>query len=241
MYLIKLAVLVSTFHCTEGLLVLEHYPKANHLVTKLGIGKSILSCSVESDRPFKLEWYKDGKAINLTKQPPWSYPFSDASGLSLVQWPYLNNLSRGVYECRASNGVDLTVSHKVKFTPIIEKHLPLGFPVIAKRLPPLQRYPKNHYGTNITLHCNAAGKGALDIGWFIDYEPFHKRRDVWKKGEGFDYWFSQDNTTLKIYNLKKMKSSFISCFLSNEIGIQEAGRFHLYSIPPEQTNNSTQS
>ena len=75
-------------------------------------------CEVESDRSYELKWYKNGKEISSETRPPWPYPYVDGTGTTLVQWPYMNNMSRGIYECKATNGVDPPVSRKIKFTPV---------------------------------------------------------------------------------------------------------------------------
>ena len=79
----------------------------------------MLSCEIESDRPFTLKWYKNGNELDPKKYgSPWHFAFDDNSGLSLVQWPYIRNLSRGLYKCVGSNGHDPDVQHEVRFTPI---------------------------------------------------------------------------------------------------------------------------
>ena len=100
-----------------GKLTLKHYPTGTDLEVILHFGRSIITCEVESDRPFKLQWYRNGKLLALKKPPPFHYPYADGSGASLVQWPYINGMSKGTYECRATNGFDSPVSYKVKFTP----------------------------------------------------------------------------------------------------------------------------
>lgn len=105
---------------TLGKLVLHYFPKGTDLKVQYQVGRSLLMCRVESDRKFKLEWFKNGKLLNFEgdlQKPPLPFPFADGSGLSLVQWPYLYNFSRGVHECRASNGIDPPVSHTVNFQP----------------------------------------------------------------------------------------------------------------------------
>lgn len=74
-------------------------------------------CEVESDEDFKLKWYKDGKEISAKTRPPWQFHFPDNSGTTVVQWPYVKNLSRGTYKCEATAGKK-TLSHTVRYTPI---------------------------------------------------------------------------------------------------------------------------
>ncbi|XP_057298434.1 receptor-type tyrosine-protein phosphatase delta-like [Hydractinia symbiolongicarpus] len=217
---------------SEGKLILKYYPKQSKLLTIRNTGRSVLMCEVESDKPFKLEWFKDGKLINLSKdRPPWPYPFPDKTGLSLIQWPYINGASRGTYKCVATNGHDTSVSHEVEYTPVDGNKLPSGFPVITKNMPPYDQFAKQYVGTNITLNCAGSGHGKVEVRWLMDFKPFEKIKTSWKEGEGFDYLLKNNNTTLKIYNLRLVKRSFIVCFIHNDIGIREVGRFHIHGVP----------
>ena len=80
-------------------------------------------CEVESDIPYKMEWFRDGKLVDLKVKPPFPFVFSDGSGMSLVQWPYVKDYSEGTYACRASNGVDPAVGHNVTFTQVASMYI----------------------------------------------------------------------------------------------------------------------
>lgn len=114
---------------------------------------------------------------------------------------------------------------------ILGKKLPSGFPVITKNMPPYDQFTKQYVGTNITLNCAGSGHGKVEVRWLMDFQPFEKIKTSWKEGEGFDYLLKNNNTTLKIYNLKLLKRSFIVCFIHNDIGIREVGRFNIHGVP----------
>ena len=92
---------------------------------------------------------------------------------------------------------------------------------------------KAHYfGDEITLHCNGVGKGDTEILWTWHFVPLHKRYKNLQDGDkGFDYSLSKDKTTLKIFNLRKVFTSFIECFITNEVGIRGAAKYYLVSNP----------
>ena len=107
------------------------------------------------------------------------------------------------------------------------KELPDGFPKTTKSPTPQQIYKKQYYGTNITLQCDATNNP--DIRWFLEYIPLDKK--IWKEGEGFEYKISADKRTLLIYNLRKVEGFYILCFVANNIGIDQGGRYRLDTIP----------
>lgn len=74
-------------------------------------------CEVESDGDFNMKWYKDGIEISPKTKPPWQFPFPDNSGTTVVQWPYIQNRSRGTYKCEATAG-QKTLSHTVRYAPV---------------------------------------------------------------------------------------------------------------------------
>ena len=106
----------------KGKLVLDYWPKEDSLFTYFVTGKTLLVCSVQSDHPFTLKWFKDGKEVNLasTSVPLWGYNFKDKTGAAFWHWPYHSDfLSKATdYECRVSNGVDPPVSKKIRYTPL---------------------------------------------------------------------------------------------------------------------------
>lgn len=106
----------------SGRLVLNYWPKEDALNTVFVTGKTLLVCDVDSDHPFTLKWYKDGKEVDLTRTsvPLWGYKYKDNTGAAFWHWPYHKDfLSLPTeYECRATNGVDPPVKKKIKYTPL---------------------------------------------------------------------------------------------------------------------------
>ena len=100
---------------------MKYFPKHTDMIAVEKTGKTLMYCEVESNHPFELKLFKDGKEVSPDTKPPFQFSFADRSGKTIVQWPYAKNRSRGTYECRASNGIDPDVSHKVKFTPVKSK------------------------------------------------------------------------------------------------------------------------
>ena len=96
-----------------------------------------------------------------------------------------------------------------------------------------QKTKKVFVGDNITLHCDADGKGENEILWTAYYVPLNKQSVKFRptlRGfdeKRFDYSISEDNTTLKLLNLRKAADYDIICFIANEVGIVEAVKYYI--------------
>lgn len=199
-------------------------------------GASILQCEVESDHPFTLKWYVNGKEHDMSKTfaPYWYHPFGDGTGAIFIQYPYIPQLLvSGEFECRASNGVDPVVSKKVKYTALAEgEESPKGFPQLkTAKARGAYRDIVLDYGSNYTFKAEASGEN-LDYRWFFRNVPLHKRAQKGEKDDTLKYSISADGKALNIFNVGKIdKSADITWYALNDIGIVDGPIFNLKTKP----------
>ncbi|XP_012554371.2 receptor-type tyrosine-protein phosphatase delta isoform X1 [Hydra vulgaris] len=219
-------IVVFVFLEVRARLILSGFPsKYNEYIGIESVsGKAIFTCDVESDSPFELKWYRNGIEFNFTTGPPWLIKHPGESGVSVYLWPFSHPRAQGVYECKASNGIDVSLTRKIKYISKPAQLLTNEFP----KGPKFQKLPYGniYVGGNITLYCNASGKGVNEISWFLNLIPISKQSNAFK------YQLSNGNTTLVLYDLGFLKNAAISCYVANAVGIQQMDEMFFSTIQP---------
>ena len=83
----------------------------------------------------------------------------------------------------------------------------------------------------MTLTCEGKGEGNVEVRWFFNYVPLYKKPKKVTYVATFDYWLSQGNSTLTLYNINmNLKHEVFYCFIANHIGIIMAGKHQIMTV-----------